>query len=209
MKEFEKYITVKEFQKDEGTISCLDFDYSGEGEQSDSSTNHKFIGLKSITKNVILTQTKLSKVKELLIENIIKLANKNFVPELFSAKNIETAKVKNKVAVALGYIATQGRIGSATNILISEYNYKKYDLNDLCQARNLDVLFDDSVTDIYIYRKNKVENPGLFLLCSDNQKLRLAKLYRILNKNVDDKPFKYEFVTTGYHPEKQFVKIEL
>lgn len=49
-------------------------------------------------------------------------------------------------------------------------------------------MFDDSVDDLILYRKNSSDQPGLILAHTENE---------------------YEFVEIGFYPNKQFFKIKL
>jgi hypothetical protein len=92
--------------------------------------------------------------------------------------------IKTQVQIASYYIASNGRMGSATNIIISHKNYYKYELN--YHHKNLEPYFDESIEDIILYRKNNFEQPGLVLVCNDD---------------------KYSIDRVGLHPENQFFKI--
>jgi len=89
---------------------------------------------------------------------------------------------------ASNYIASDGRIGAGNNLMISEKNYKKYSIKKFIpQLYNMNIILED-VDDIYIFRKNDIEQPGLIMI-----------------KNKE----KYELVDIGFYPYKQFIKIEI
>ena len=164
MKELEKYVTLRELKNDE--ISLIYFDFNGDNPSAN-------------TKNGTLTQTDRSKVNELLVSNILKL----------SKEKEELSKLpftKQLINHASNFIAVDGKIGQATNMLISEDNYTKYGIDKF--DLKLEVMFDDSVEDCILYRKNTKDQPGLILLYNEN---------------------KYEFMPIGFFPEKQFSKIKL
>lgn len=98
-----------------------------------------------------------------------------------------------KILSACNRIAQCGRIGPGTNILISEKNYNKYNINRLIELMNqpLIVLFDDKLIDnMIVYRKNTIDQPGLFLLYNKNNNM-------------------YNILEIGFYPDKQFVNIQL
>lgn len=152
-----------------------------------------------------LNKTDISIAKDLILEKILELSNKNEDSEKFSIKkSIEgitdelmiSRKVCSKILNGCNYIAANGRIGSGNTILISEENYNKYELSrfdfenveNVPDKMNREVIFDESINDIILYRKNDIEQPGLVLLYSDD---------------------KYDIIDIGIYPEKQFLKIEL
>jgi hypothetical protein len=128
------------------------------------------------------------------VGKIVELSNKNFdslednLKEKFTYSGNNERKLYSTILSAGSIIAVRGRIGPPSNILISEENYKKYELKSLCESCNYKILFDDSVNDLFIYRKNNYEQPGLILSFFEN---------------------KYELVEVGFNPEKHFMKIIL
>lgn len=152
-----------------------------------------------------LNKTDISIAKDLILEKILELSNKNEDSEKFSIKksiegitdeSIISRKAYAKILSGCNYIAANGRIGSGNTILISEENYNKYKLSvfDFENVENVpdkmtrEVIFDESINDIILYRKNDIDQPGLVLLYSDD---------------------KYDVIDIGIYPEKQFIKIEL
>ena len=180
MEEYKKYVTIKKTNDEKFSLNFVDF-------KQDDIEN---VGI--FTKNIVFTETDKSKIKDLLIGKIISLSNMNILDEktknVFSFKNCEESKYKTKLNNASYYIAVEGKIGKATNILLSEKNYNKYNLKDICVEMNLNILFDDTVEDIYLYRINSIEQPGLVLVFNDD---------------------KYELIPIGFFPEKFFIKISL
>jgi hypothetical protein len=179
MEEFKKYVYVKEYDSETPGLIFVDFD----------ETNEKVFDV--FTKNVCIQQTDHTKIKQLLVENISNLANRveeNFLKK-FSMIDCDNEKLYIKIKNGRFFIAANGRIGKATNLLVSEDNYNKYELKSICEELQLTVLFDDSVKDLFLYRINSIDTqPGLVLT------------------HFNDK---YEFVQIGFLPEKQFLKIEL
>lgn len=183
MKELEKFVTLKEHNSD--NLSILYFDFND---------NH----VKPFTKTLEMYKTDKSKVKDLLIKKIIKLSSidKEMV-EKFSLVEVlkeykdrdESAlrrRVLTKIIAATNYIATYGRIGMANTVLISKDNYDKFKMSEIIE--NCEIFFDDSVEDVYVYRRNEIDQPGLILVYNEN---------------------KYELCEIGFYPERQFMKITL
>lgn len=169
MKELEKYVVIKESATD-----CLSFvivDFNG-AKNSDV--------LETLNKKVSITQTDNSKAKKLLVEKIVGLAEYSEFPNKPITKQL--------LFIASSYIAANGRIGRATNMLISEDNYKKYQVDKLNDDLKLEVMFDDSVKDCIIYRVNGSDQPGIVLIHTKD---------------------KYEFIEVGLFPQNQFLKIRL
>jgi len=184
MEEYKKYVCVKETNGEEYRILYVDF------KDINSTEEGTIIGPNIFTKEGSLTQTDETKVKQLLVENIVKLSNQlpQEIINMFSMKNVSMDKIKYKIQNGSNYLASNGRIGPPRNMLVSEDNYFKYNLKDICDTINLTVLFDNSVNDIYLYRINSIDQPGLSLLYFED---------------------KYEFISTGFFPHYQFMKIEL
>jgi hypothetical protein len=95
-----------------------------------------------------------------------------------------------KILVASVYINIEGKIGPATNMIISKENYEKFSISDFCGR--FEILFED-VNDIYLYRKNTTEQPGLVLF------------YYTDENDIDY----YNIESIGFYPEKQFIKINI
>lgn len=108
----------------------------------------------------------------------------------FNDNQLKT-NIKSIIKNATLHIASNGRIGPASHIIISKENYDKFNLseNDI----KLEVLYvDNDVKDIYLYRKNTIEQPGLIML--------------YYNEN-DEVYFNIESI--GLYPERQFIKITI
>ena len=180
MKELEKFVTLRECPSETLGLLFVDFNYSS-------------VIQDVFEQKLSMTKTDTSKVKDLLIEKIIELSNDNDMLEKFSLvnalnelkdselKRVVSAKMKN----ASAYIATNGRIGFANTILVSKENYDKLNLSEYTEGYEL---FFDDVEDIYIYRRNGVDQPGLILTTFED---------------------KYELVDIGFFPQNQFQKITL
>lgn len=128
-----------------------------------------------------MNKTVFNNVKKNVLDKINELASNNTI--ILGENCIDTI---NKTSTM---IATQGRIGEATNMIISKENYDKYHISEI--SDKYEILFED-VDDIYIYRKNSFEQPGLCLCYY-----------------VDDNTTYYEVVSIGFCPEKQFIKIKV
>ena len=195
LKELEKYITIKETESNVLSLLFVDFKYD---EKVENFNERPFDRLNSdslnsdrpdvFTKNLEFSKTDKSLAKSLLVEKIIELSikNKNDILDKFSMVNVDKSKIGSKIKNGSYYIAADGRLGPATNMLISEKNYEKYNIGNI--KHNMEVMFDDLVDDLFIYKKNEMDNPGL-VLC--------------YNKD------KYELLDIGFYPEKQFLKITL
>ena len=189
MKELEKFVTIRECPSETLGMLFVDFNYSSVDEENESP-----VQLDVFEKKLSMTKTDTSKVKDLLIEKIIELSNDNDMLEKFSLVNalnelkghelerVVSAKMKN----ASDYIATNGRIGFANTILVSKENYEKLNLSEYTEGYEL--FFNDNVEDIYLYRRNGVDQPGLILTTFED---------------------KYELVDIGFFPQKQFQRIIL
>jgi len=184
MKELENFVTIRECTSETLGMLFIDFIYD----------EHDEVSPAVFEKKLSMTKTDISKTKDLLIEKIINLSTDNDMLEKFSLvnslnelkgdelKKVISAKIKN----ASAYIATNGRIGFANIILVSKENYDKLNLSEYTEGYEL--FFDDSVEDIYIYRKNNFDQPGLVLTIFED---------------------KYELIDIGFYPQKQFQKITL
>ena len=170
MKQFEKYVTIKESETYDLSFVMIDLEGSKDSDV-----------IKTLNKKVSITQTDTSKAKKLLVEKIIKLADRSEFP------NVNKPITRQLLSLSSSYIASCGRIGIATNMLISEDNYKKYHVDKLNDELKLEVMFDDSVEDCIIYRVNDNSQPGLVLFQTKDR---------------------YEFLEIGYFPQNQFVKIK-
>ena len=175
LEDLEKYVTCKRLKNNTLSyqITSIDIDIV-----SPPAPENDMFGTMTpviIAKNGIIRNTfDIESIKRDFIRNVISLSNKN--TELVG-KN-----VKVQVMMGSNHIAGKGRIGSATNMIISRNNYIKYDLTN----SRLEPYFDDSVEDIILYHKNDINQPGLILIYNDH---------------------KYGFVQTGKYPENQFFKI--
>lgn len=185
MEEYKNYVCVKESNSEEYKILFVDFKDSEEDGVS-------VINPCVFVKEGVLTRTSKSEIKDLLVTEIMKLSNMNNISDelkiKFTLKNCDESNYKYKIQNGSNYIAADGRIGRATNILVSEENYNKYNLKDICEEMKLTTLFDSRVNDVYLYRYNSIEQPGLLLVYYQNR---------------------YELITTGFYPEKFFLKITL
>jgi len=191
MKELEKFVTLRECPSETLGLLFIDFDYSSIDEENEYQVRPDVF-----EKKLTMIKSDKSKMKELLIEKIIELSNYNDMLEKFSLVDILKEykddelllkrKVSDKFLNASLYIATNGRIGQGNTVLISKDNYDKLNISEL--TTGYEIFFDDSVEDIYIYRRNSYDQPGLILATFED---------------------KYEFVDIGFFPQNQFQKIAL
>lgn len=185
MEDYSKYVCMNECDSDNYEFIFLDFNYD----------NIKLDGLNIYTEKGELTHSGVDvDVKQKIIEKIVDLSNKNFdsleqdLKGKFTFIGDNLRKLYSTIMSANSLIAISGYIGPGNTILISEENYDKYDLKIICDSCKYNILFDDTIKDIFIYRKNTIEQPGLVLSYFEN---------------------KYELIEIGHYPEKQFLKIVL
>lgn len=178
MQEFEKYVNIVKTDNDNFQLHYLDTVQSNQNVYNSIPT----ISIQVFSKNGTIQQTDKSKVKELLVEKI----------DDISKLNTDNFKLKNKdilhsVLKGSNIICMKSRIGKATNVLLSEHNYKKYNFKNISEKLELEVLIDDNIKDIILYRKNKISEPGMCLIYNDNY---------------------YDIIDVGFHPEDYFIRIE-
>jgi hypothetical protein len=82
----------------------------------------------------------------------------SFSEKSFKNETHETKcrKLMTIICNASYYIATNGKIGEATNMIISKENYEKYSISHF--SGKFEILFED-INDIFLYRKNQIEEP--------------------------------------------------
>lgn len=198
LEDLANYVTIKKSDSEDTELVFVDFKY----DSHDESNNKEIFGPDIFTEKVKMTNKfEIESIKNDLIKNIIELGNLNnseigselsskfSYTEQISMEDTGDIKRKliSKILNAGNYIAVYGRVGPAHSLLISEKNFEKYKLTkELLQ--NLEVLFDESIEDIFIFRKNTTEQPGLVLVHTED---------------------KYEFVQIGFFPHRQFMKITL
>jgi hypothetical protein len=182
MNKIEDFINIKEIEDDNTDLIYIDFKSDG-----------NVMSPEAITRKIKLTK-KIKDDKDIISEIVEKInslseTNDTDILEKFSLKNIneknetnQKRKIFAKILNSSNYIAVQGRIGSGNKMLVSKENYEKYYLDEL---DNYDVIFED-VNDIYIFRKNDVDQPGLVMIKNDE---------------------KYEIIDVGLYPHKYFLKI--
>jgi len=182
MKQFEKYVSIKEcpIHNDEYKISYIDFNTSTIPYTSPQSQN----SCSAYTVETKLRKINKSEIKKLIIDKIVELSKKNDLK--LSLKNVTKDKINSKIREASNVIAVEGRIGPANRMLISHYNYDKYLKKDFIHP-DIEIIFNDSVTDIIIYRKNEPDQPGVILIHNNE---------------------KCDILSIGLYPEKHYVRIE-
>ena len=175
--DFEKIITLKENEND--TINYVIIDYNDEKNTVESST----------VENEMKKEINIDDIKKDFISTVVKLSEEDDA-EIIEKFTFKDRKLIAKINNACNYIAANGRIGAGKIILLSEKTFNKYkDAFDLYLNDDYhQFLFDDSINDIIVYRKNTIEQPGLIL---------------VYNKE------KYSFESIGFYPERQFLKITL
>jgi len=107
----------------------------------------------------------------------------------FSVNN--SLKIRAKIINGINYVASNGRIGRANNIILSEHNYNKYkeEIDIIVKEKKLNLIIDNKIVDIILYRVGTIEQPGIILLY-----------------NLDT--IKYDIIKIGFYPERQFLKIK-
>ncbi len=191
MNKITDFVNIKEIEGEVFELMYVDMKNEDDGS----------FGPQTVTSKTQLSN-KLKDEKEIIseiIEKVNDLSTQDKDEELlekFSLKNIiidekdegsYNRRVIAKILNASNYIASEGRIGAGNNLIISEKNYKKYSIKKIIpQLYNMNIILED-VDDIYIFRKNSVDQPGLIMI-----------------KNKE----KYELVDIGFYPQKYFLKIK-
>lgn len=218
MEQYKKLINVEKVNSRDMQVSYLDYNTilpSNKQLQtnsllSTSSLSNQFnylqeISMQYFTKYEKLVENDISIIEKSIIKKIVELSYKNAKSDTYEQSrldieelNIDTRKILSKIMLASNRIAVESRIGPATNILISKETFYHFKLDTLVQISydednlkllGLDIIFNENVSDIYVFRINKSEQVGLSLLyTADNH-------YCICEK--------------GNCPEKSFVKIGL
>lgn len=168
------YITTKENNSKNYNIIFMDYDYSSNSPVTEAS-------VKTLSKNGLIDKEYSD---DKVHKEFIRMITEMNIHEISTGYLNETT-LNN----ASSYIAASGRIGLATHLIISQNTYKEYEstILNFKNKYNMVLVFDNSIRkDIYLYRKNTEEQPGILLL-----------------KHEDN----YKLETIGLQPEKQFIKI--
>lgn len=192
-KNLEKWITLKECDSKNFEICFVDL--------PDLTKLTEDLKIELFTKTKELEKTKKSDIKDLMLKNIYELSEKHdkdilekfsYSDEMYKDETEQTKirKCMAKIYNASLYIAVNGRIAQATNMIISKENYDRFNISDF--SGRFEILFED-VDDIYLYRKNTPDQPGLVLF------------YHTDENNYDY----YEIESIGFYPERQFIKIKI
>lgn len=217
MEQYKKLINVQKVNNSEINISYLDYNIiipSNNQLQSNSFFSNQLnypteFSIQYYTRHEKLTQNDISNVEKSIINKIVELSEKNSKSNTYEHSrldiletNIEPRKILSKILMASNRIAVESRIGPATNILMSKeiyYHFKLYTLEQITQVTNfgdvttklcdLDITFDERLSNIYVFRINRSDQVGLSLLYNDDNR------YCICEK--------------GNYPEKSFVKLKL
>lgn len=122
--------------------------------------------------------------------------------EYNNEKELIRRKTLTKVKNCSNLIACEGRIGTAQWVIFPKSFYENY--IDTLEDReyiiekvepvfgNITTLVDSNIEHIYIGRRNQKDQPGTILVYNEN-----------------DDVFKYELVSIGYYPDRQYAKITL
>lgn len=190
LKKLREYVNIKYFTNDESYQPYVDLVYDEENVEA-----------KLFKQEINIINPNISEIQDLVISKIIELSNKNNYDDIIKKlslvdilKDFDTSddkhalirRVISKIMMASNYVATHGRYGIAHNLLISEKNKMKYELSD--KLGLLNIIINNDIDDIYIYRKNDVDQPGIIVASCDD---------------------KYEMVVLGNQPERQFVVVKL
>jgi len=187
------FICTREVDVDELDVIFIDFKYDGEVDN--------VIGPDIFKKRVVLDNDYYDDfhIENEFIEIVSALADVNIddEPEFYDKFNFnydtnETEQVNQRRLITKinnhsNLIATSGRIGPAQYYVISEENYKKFNLSIMNGI--LTPIFHD-IDDILLFRKNQIDQPGILYVKNT-----------ITNK--------YDIITLGFKPQKQFGKIKL
>jgi hypothetical protein len=186
---FEKFLILKKADVKNPNFSWIDF-------------NENSSAMKCFTQQIELEKTETSNIKKSILEKIEELSSnkpddiiKSFTFNSDEYKELDdlqkSRKLITKILNAINYVAANGRIGPAKTMIISEKNYKKYNLEKNF-IYDIEIIFED-INDIYLYRKNEIDQSGIFLC------------YYTDENNNDF----YEIFSIGLHPENQFLKIKM
>jgi hypothetical protein len=138
-------------------------------------------------------------------ENISKTTDGNIPVDIdISQMKKDLNKLKLKLSFASNFIASKGRIGPANFLISSE-------INNLMTLDNipsfLNHVVDKDMTDdvIIIGRRSDASNPGVLLLLNENSLSNIV--YNEQNEECVN--LTYAFALLGFHPEKQFITINI
>ena len=185
---YEKYLPIKEINNGTDSFELIFIDMKIDDNDNDTISPDVF------TKKQELRYTDIENIHAKILKKIIKLSKENI--DKFSIIDIVNnydgitldRKILSQILLASNFIATDGRIGPANTILISNKNYKIYKKPLKMLDDMYDIILDDGVEDLILYRKNDYDQPGVDLVYNDN---------------------KYDVVDIGFFPHKQFINIKL
>lgn len=125
-----------------------------------------------------------SNIHDEILLKIMEISSRNKNNELFEIDdlNIHVKKLLSMIQMASSNIAHNGRIGQATTILMSEKTFYDFRLHEVLEPLikqdlyndemkkliGLDLVFDNKVSDIYVYRINKNDQPGIQLFYNND-----------------------------------------
>ncbi len=184
-------ITTSESTTDVYSLSYVDFD---------TNTGAQMLRTEGTLETIADTNFYDTVMSE-YINNIREIGVNEFSDTLFTITiadyndEIEFRKLVTKLKLASNYLATQGRIGPATHILISKSLHDKikhYDIDNILYGCTIYVDSRIQDNEILLYRNNNLVQPGIKLIWSKNEDI-----------------LKYKLVSVGLAPETQFLKINV
>jgi len=201
IEDYEELVSIK--KADQPVVQLLFVDFKlGTVSPTTSSSYPSVIGPDVFTKNISISKPIDEKqMKKDYLDQIkfMSLTNQELREEkLNRILNIKKEKIEdyyedgrkllNRILYGSNMIAAEGRIGTATHLVVSQRNYDKYPQTfKMLANHNIKIVIED-ISNITLYRKTGVDQPGLILVYTDNY---------------------YKFEKIGFFPEKQFHKIIL
>lgn len=195
MEEIKDLVTIKETATDEYKTIFVDFRYEpqdGDNLQVNEYGPNIYSHDGTLTNKIIETDLKGS-----LLASVYKLADDNFnsLDEDYKSKFtleltddiiITERKLANKINNVSNFIACEGRVGAGQYVVISQEYMDKYTKLTTHLERYKFIIAD--VKDVYVYRCNQIDQPGLVFIHNND---------------------KCEFLIQGFNPEKQFIKVSI
>lgn len=188
----EEFITKEVESK---IIDILYFDWTYIDKNGNEQANNDVLGPKSFTARVHLkeyvTGTDLKKeAAEFLEQNVFEIEE---FPKLYSLNNYIDSefklKLKQRILNSSQYIALNGRIGQATDIVA---NTKTVELYNIMKFDKMNVIINEFIPDntFYIIRNTEMNEPGFkFVYYTSTEGITY-----------------YSFMSVGFFPQHQAVK---
>ena len=191
MEEIKDLVTFKVTQTDDYKTIFVDFRYEP---KDDGNTPINEFGPNVYSNQGTITE-KISEtdVKGSLLNSVYELAETNFnslsqdYQRKFIVSEDNERLVVNKINNVRNFIACEGRVGPGSIIVISQEMIDKYTIHLPFLLESCKLVIAD-VRDIYIYRCNQIDQPGLVFIHNDE---------------------KCQFHAQGFNPEKQFMKVKI